>query len=99
MTMFLCYMVRAAAGGLGQGHRGHSPSQQRLHGGGGAVRAARRMLSPALTSRNLGRSHPLLQVHMTVVDLYSAAKNMAPVAIGFTVFLAHCVLLTVTGCR
>ena len=37
-------------------------------------------------------------VHTTAVDPRSAAKNMAPMAIGLSVFLAHVLLIPMTGC-
>ena len=40
--------------------------------------------------------HPLAAVHMTAVDVRSVGnKGFAPLAIGFTVFLGHAVLLNV----
>ena len=40
----------------------------------------------------------MFTVHTTAVDPRSAAKNAAPLAIGLSVFLAHVLLVPVTGC-
>ena len=46
----------------------------------------------------LGTFLLVFTVHTTAVDPRSAAKNAAPLAIGLSVFLAHVLLIPVTGC-